>query len=38
MGELDHTAVAPDFGNFIDAQLLLFDFQFEERMPQPENL
>jgi hypothetical protein len=38
MSELDHTAAAPDFGNFIDAQLPLFDFQFEEGMPQPENL
>jgi hypothetical protein len=38
INELDHTAAAPDFNNFIDAQLPLIDFQFEEEMPEPENL
>ncbi|RYO43033.1 hypothetical protein AA0111_g5 [Alternaria arborescens] len=38
INELDHTAAAPDFNNFIDAQLPLIDFQFEEEMPEPESL
>jgi hypothetical protein len=38
INELDHTAGAPDFSSFINAQLPLIDFQFEEEMPKPENL
>jgi hypothetical protein len=35
---LDHTAAAPDLNNFVDTQLPLVDFQFEEEMPGPNNL
>lgn len=38
INELNHTEAAPDFGDFIDAQLPLVDFQFGEGMPQAANL
>jgi hypothetical protein len=38
INKLNHTATAPDFSNFIDAQLPLIDFQFEEGMLEHENL
>lgn len=38
INELNHTAAAPHFSNFIDTQLPLVDFQFEEGMPEAQNL
>jgi hypothetical protein len=38
IGELDYTAADPGFNNFISAQLPLIDFQFEEEMPELENM
>jgi hypothetical protein len=38
MDKLNYTAAAPDFSDFVDTQLPLIDFQFEEGMLEAENL